>query len=57
MLQDEINRVERKKRIAQEAYETLGAAPTSLDFEGMKTDDMQSEEIDIFDRVKTFEEL
>ena len=56
MLQEEINRVERKKRVQAEAYATLGAAGVP-DIEGMKTDDMKSEDIDIFDRVKTFEEL
>lgn len=58
MLQEEINRVERKKRVQAEAYATLGAAAAQQDdIEAMKTDDMASEDIDIFDRVKTFEEL
>lgn len=35
----------------------LGEGKYEQDIELVKTDDMESEEMDIFERVKTFEEL
>ena len=57
MLTSEINRVERKRRIQAEAMANFGEGMHEKDIELIKTDDMESEEMDIFERVKTFEEL
>lgn len=57
MMQEEINKVARKRRIQAEAMANLGEGKRYDDIEAMKTDDMQSEEMDIFERAKTFEEL
>ena len=57
LLAAEMNRVERKRRIQAEAMANLGTGNHEQDIELVKTDDMESEEMDIFERVKTFEEL
>lgn len=46
--------LERKKRIQAEALGNLGQYQ---DLEACPTDDIESEEVDIFERVKKFEEL
>jgi len=56
-LQNEINLIERRRRIAAEAMANLGEGAQDIDVELLKTDDLNSEEPDIFERVKTFEEL
>lgn len=56
-LQNEINLIERRRRIAAEAMANLGEGAQDIDVELVKTDDLNSEEPDIFERVKTFEEL
>ena len=57
LLQGEINAVERRKRIQDEAMANLGEGKYADDISLIKTDDMESEEIDIFERVKKFDEL
>ena len=54
MLQDEMNIVERKRRIQAEAMANFGG---SVDIGLIKTDDIESEEADIMDRVSKFKEL
>lgn len=56
-LQNEINLIERRRRVAAEAMANLGEGAQDIDVELVKTDDLNSEEPDIFERVKTFEEL
>ena len=56
-LQNEINLLERRRRVAAEAMANLGEGAADKDVELVKTDDLDSEEPDIFERVKTFEEL
>jgi len=56
-LQNEINLIERRRRVAAEAMANLGEGAQDIDVELLKTDDLNSEEPDIFERVKTFEEL
>lgn len=55
MLQEQMNIVERKRRVQTEAMDKLGEE--GEDIELIKTDDFESEEADIFERVKKFEEL
>jgi len=57
MLQEQMNLVERKSRAQAEAMENLGAGAQELDLELVKTDDIESEEGDIFERAKKFKEL
>ncbi len=60
-LQEQFTLVEKKKRLQAEALDTLGEnhsgekAYPSID--ELKTTDIESEEMDIFDRRKNFEEL
>jgi len=54
-LQEHMNLVERKKRIQLEAMENLGEDKQELSL--MKTDDIDSEEMDVFERVSNFKEL
>jgi hypothetical protein len=51
MLQDEMNIVERKRRIQAEAMANFGA---TVDIGLIKTDDIESEEADIMERVDKF---
>ena len=55
-LQGYMNSIERRKGVAHEALSNLGEG-NEEDLAGMKTDDINSEEFDIFERVKNFEEL
>ena len=57
LLQEQMNIVERQRRIQKEAMEGLGEGKYQQDLEVIKTDDIESEEADIFERVKKFEEL
>lgn len=57
MLQEQMNIVERKRRVQAEAIAKLGEGNDNEDIELIKTDDIESEEADIFERVKKFEEL
>lgn len=57
MLQEQFNLIERKRRIQTEAMQNLGEGQYAQDIELVKTDDIESEEGDIFERVKKFEEL
>ena len=50
MLQEQMNIVERQRRIQAEAMDGLG----KNDMELIKTDDIESEEADIFQRVEKF---
>ena len=56
-LQEEINMVERRKMIQTEAMANFGVGTEDRDIALVKTDDFDSEEADIFQRVKTFDEL
>jgi len=49
-----MNVVERQRRVQAEAMANLGG---QQDLAGLNTDDFESEEEDIFERVKKFEEL
>jgi flagellar biosynthesis GTPase FlhF len=55
MLQEQINVVERQRRIQAEAMANLGEGQQDLEL--IKTDDIESEEADIFQRVEKFNEL
>lgn len=57
LLQEEFNVVERQRRVQAEAMANLGEGKYQQDIELIKTDDIESEEIDIFERVKKFDEL
>lgn len=57
MLQEQVNLVERKRRIQAEAMAGIGEGQYQEDLELMKTDDFDSEEGDVFERVNKFEEL
>ena len=57
MLQEQFNIVERKRRVQAEAMANLGEGQYQQDIELIQTDDFDSEEGDIFERVKQFEEL
>lgn len=57
MLQEEMNMIERRKRIQAEAVAHFGVGANEQDISLVKTDDFDSEEADIFQRVKTFKEL
>lgn len=57
MLQEQFNLIERKRRVQREAMEGLGEGKHAQDIELVKTDDFDSEEGDIFERVNKFEEL
>lgn len=54
LLQEEMNLIERQRRVQSEAMENLGQ---QQDISLLKTDDILSEENDVFERVKKFEEL
>jgi hypothetical protein len=56
MLQEQINIVERQKRIQAEALDNLGEGKFA-DLDVAKTDDIESEEADVFERAIKFEEL
>jgi hypothetical protein len=49
-----MNLIERQRRVQSEAMENLGQ---QQDISLLKTDDILSEENDVFERVKKFEEL
>ena len=51
-----MNIIERQKRVQAEAMANLGV-DNQMDIELVKTDDIDSEEGDIYERVKKFEEL
>jgi hypothetical protein len=55
MMQEQINVVERQRRIQAEAMANLGEGQQDLEL--IKTDDIESEEADIFQRVEKFNEL
>jgi hypothetical protein len=55
MMQEQINVVERQRRIQAEAMASLGEGQQDLEL--IKTDDIESEEADIFQRVEKFNEL
>lgn len=55
MLQEQINVVERQRRIQAEAMSQLGEEKEDLEL--IMTDDIESEEADIFHRVEKFNEL
>lgn len=57
MLQGEINRVERERLIQAEAAANLGEGDNRHDVEVLKTDDIESDEVDVFKRVEKFQEL
>ena len=56
-LQAEINRVERERLIQAEAAANLGEGADRHDVELLKTDDIESDEVDVFKRVEKFNEL
>ena len=49
--------VERKRKLQQEALENMGTAQDATKLEEAKTTDIESEEVDIFERKQKFEEL
>ena len=58
-LQEQMTLIERKRRVQAEALANLGenAASAVAQLEEAKTDDIESEEVDIFERKNKFEEL
>lgn len=56
LLQGQMNIIERQRRVQAEAMANLGV-DNQMDLELARTDDIDSEEGDIFERVKKFEEL
>lgn len=52
-----MNLVERKSRAQAEAMANLGEGANEVDLELVKTDDIESEEGDIFERTNKFKEL
>jgi hypothetical protein len=52
-----MNIVERNKRVQHEAMSNLGEGENATNIEMVKTDDFDSEEADVFERVNKFEEL
>jgi len=53
-----MNIVERKKRLQYEAMQNYGETGAAIPkIEEIKTTDIESEEFDIFERKKNFEEL
>ena len=56
-----MNLVERKRRIAQEAVSTLGGpvdrAAQMIDSDGEETDDIDSDDPDIFERLRKFDKV
>ena len=57
MLQEQINIVERQRRIQAEAMANLGEGKYQDVLDLVKTNDIESEEADIFQRVEKFTEL
>ena len=61
LLQEEMNLVERKRRLAAEALSNAGGsianAASAIDAGAEDTDDIDSEEADIFERTKKFERV
>ena len=56
-IQDEINIKKRKMLLMEEAKAKLGSEAAAVDYEAMLTDDIESEEVDIFERKAKFDEL
>ena len=56
LLQGQMNIIERQRRVQAEAMANLGL-DNQMDLELVRTDDIDSEEGDIYERVKKFEEL
>jgi len=56
LLQGQMNIIERQRRVQAEAMANLGL-DNQMDIGQVKTDDIDSEEGDIYERVKKFEEL
>lgn len=60
-LQEQMNIVERKRRLQREAIENAGegkyATQVEADLDGQDTDGMESEEADIFERKRKFEKV
>lgn len=60
LMQGEMNKLERKRRLNQEATDALGVASPDAalpDLEGARTTDIESEEGDIFERKRKFDQL
>ena len=58
LMQGEMNKLERRRRLNQEATSSLGkASPDAAipDLEGARTTDIESEEGDIFERKRKFD--
>lgn len=57
-LQEQMNLIERKRRLATEAINTVGAkAESAIDQDAEDTDDIDSEDGDIFERTKKFDKV
>jgi len=52
-----MNLVERKRRLQTEAIANLGEGENERGLELVATDDMETDEGDVFERVKKFSEL
>lgn len=60
LIQEQINIIERKRRLQLEATDNLGLDRIDAavqDYEGAKTTDIESEEADIFERKNKFDTL
>lgn len=60
MMSGQMNLIERKRRLNEEATQNLGAAQADYaipDLDGVKTTDIESEEGDIFERKRKFDQL
>ena len=55
-LQEQMNLIERKRRLAAEAMATVGGAhsESAIDNDAEDTDDIDSDDPDIFERTKKF---
>lgn len=58
-LQEQMNLIERKRRLAAEAMATVGGAQSesAIDNDAEDTDDIDSDDPDIFERTKKFEKV